>query len=188
MKVALDVSAVPDQVAGAGRYIVEVARRLPSHGVATTLVTRRDDVDRWAAISPRAQLAPLVPSSRASRLAVEALLLGASATARENDVWHAPHYTMPRRASSARVVTIHDLTFFTNPEWHERSKVAFFRRAITYATKNADALISVSDYTARLIEEMFPQHAPWSSRRWGSNSTSSLPTRRGTRRSSKATD
>ena len=30
MKVALDVSAVPLKVAGAGRYIVEVARRLPS--------------------------------------------------------------------------------------------------------------------------------------------------------------
>jgi glycosyltransferase involved in cell wall biosynthesis len=160
VKVALDVSAVPAQVAGAGRYIVEVARRLPAHGVNTTLVTRRDDTERWATISPNARTAPLVPSSRATRLAVEAYLLGASATARDNDVWHAPHYTMPRRIASPCVVTIHDLTFFTNPEWHERAKVAFFRRAITHSIKSANILISVSDYTARLIEEMFSSHAP----------------------------
>ncbi|HTT58664.1 MAG TPA: glycosyltransferase family 1 protein [Acidimicrobiales bacterium] len=160
MKVALDVSAVPAQVAGAGRYIVEVARRLPERNVTTTLVTRRDDTERWAAISPAANLAALVPSSRATRLAVEAYLLGASATAKENDVWHAPHYTMPRRHSTPCVVTIHDLTFFTNPEWHERSKVAFFRRAITFSVQHASVLISVSDFTARLIEETFPQHAP----------------------------
>jgi glycosyltransferase involved in cell wall biosynthesis len=160
LKVALDVSAVPPQVAGAGRYIVEVARRLPLRDVSTTLVTRRDDTERWAALSPEANLAPLVPSSRATRLATEAYLLGASTTAKENDLWHAPHYTMPRRHSTPCVVTIHDLTFFTNPEWHERSKVAFFRRAITFSAQHASVLISVSDYTARLMEELFPQHAP----------------------------
>jgi glycosyltransferase involved in cell wall biosynthesis len=160
VKVALDVSAVPPQVAGAGRYIVEVARRLPQRNVTTTLVTRRDDTERWAGISPEAILAPLVPSSRATRLAVEAYLLGASATAKENDLWHAPHYTMPRRHSTPCVVTIHDLTFFTNPEWHERSKVAFFRRAITFSAQHASVLIAVSDFTARLMEEIFPQHAP----------------------------
>ena len=160
MKVALDVSAVPAQVAGAGRYIVEVARRLPLRDVTTTLITRRDDTERWAGLSPSATLAPLVPSSRASRLAVEAYLLGTSATAKEVDLWHGPHYTMPRRRSTPCVVTIHDLTFFTNPEWHERSKVAFFRRAITFSAQHASVLISVSDFTARLMEELFPQHAP----------------------------
>jgi hypothetical protein len=49
MKVALDVSAVPLRVAGAGRYIVELAARLPASGVSTTLVTRRDDEVRWRA-------------------------------------------------------------------------------------------------------------------------------------------
>jgi glycosyltransferase involved in cell wall biosynthesis len=57
-------------------------------------------------------------------------------------------------------VTIHDLTFFTNPEWHEHSKTAFFRRAISYAAAHARVLISVSDYTARQIEELLPGHAP----------------------------
>jgi glycosyltransferase involved in cell wall biosynthesis len=67
---------------------------------------------------------------------------------------------MPHRRSRPTVVTIHDLTFFTNPEWHERSKVPFFRRAITYAASHADVLISVSDFTSRQLDEIVPRHAP----------------------------
>jgi glycosyltransferase involved in cell wall biosynthesis len=160
VKVALDVSAVPPRIAGAGRYVAELARRLPDADVATTLVTRRGDTTRWHDRSPRAKVKGLVPNGRASRLAYEAWLLGTSATARDVDLWHAPHYTMPRRGSTPTVVTIHDLTFFTNPEWHERSKVAFFRRAITYSARHARVLISVSDFSARLLASLIPEHAP----------------------------
>jgi glycosyltransferase involved in cell wall biosynthesis len=160
MKVALDVSAVPLKVAGAGRYIVEVARRLPARDVETTLVTRRDDVERWRDLSPEAALAPLVPRGRVTRLVTEAVLLGRSSTARSSDVWHGPHYTMPRTGGVPTVVTIHDLTFFTNPEWHERSKVEFFRRAITYSAAHARVLLSVSAFSARVLEEILPAHAP----------------------------
>jgi len=160
VRVALDVSAVPARPAGAGRYVVEIARRLPSVGVTTTLVTRRDDAPRWSQISPQSTIAPLVPAARARRLLYEAWSLGTSATAREADVWHGPHYTMPRRGDTASVVTIHDLTFFTNPEWHERSKVAYFRRAISYSAAHAAVLVSVSEFTARQMDDVLPGHAP----------------------------
>jgi glycosyltransferase involved in cell wall biosynthesis len=160
VKVALDASAVPARLAGAGRYVAELARRLPSLGVTTTLVTRRDDAARWEEMSPGSVIAPIVPSARAPRLIYEAWSLGASAAAREAQVWHAPHYTMPRRGTTPTVVTIHDLTFFTNPEWHERSKVVFFRRAIAYSARHARVLICVSDFTARQLDEFVPDHAP----------------------------
>jgi len=160
VKVALDVSAAPAKLAGAGRYISEVARRLPGLDIDTTLVCRRGDRSRWSALSPGSSIAPVVPNARLLRLAYEARALGTSAPARNCDLWHSPHYTMPRRRLKPTVVTIHDLTYFTNPEWHERSKVLFFSRAITYAAQHADALISVSDFTARQLEEYFPEHAP----------------------------
>lgn len=160
MKVGLDVSAVPPRLAGAGRYTAELARRLPARGIETTLVTRRGDADRWREWSPASSVAPIVPDARARRLVFEAWRLGTSASARRVDVWHAPHYTMPHRGSTPTVVTIHDLTFFTNPEWHERSKVAFFRRAINYSAEHAKVLISVSEFTARQIDEFIPGHAP----------------------------
>lgn len=160
MKIALDVSAVPVRIAGAGRYIAELASRVPERDVDTTLVTRRDDGARWRERSPRATLASTVPNARAARLTYEAWVLGTSHTARDVQVWHGPHYTMPRRGTTPTVVTIHDLTFFTNPEWHERTKVTFFRRAITFAAEHARVLVSVSEYSARLLEEILPAHAP----------------------------
>ena len=160
MKVALDVSAVPERVAGAGRYVVEVARRLAPSGLDATLVSRRGDDERWRSWCPGADVAPIVATSRARRLISEAWSLGTSDVARSADVWHGPHYTMPRRGSTPAVVTIHDLTYFTNPEWHERTKVEFFTRAIRYAADHARVLICVSETTARDLDRLVRDHAP----------------------------
>ena len=78
-------------------------------------------------------------------------------------VLHSVHYTMPerpRRSSIARMVTVHDLTFFTHPLEHSRSKRTLFRRAIRVAAKRADHLICVSEHTAddllRLVDVSVP--------------------------------
>jgi glycosyltransferase involved in cell wall biosynthesis len=160
MRLALDVSAVPPRMAGAGRYIGELARRVPSTGIDTTLVARRGDAPRWQELSPSAHVASIVPNARPARLLYEALAAGRSSTARGVDVWHSPHYTMPHRSNTPTVVTILDLMFFTNPEWHERSKVPFFRRAISYAATHADVLIAISEFTARQLDEHVATHAP----------------------------
>ncbi len=160
MKLALDVSSVPERVAGAGRYIVELARRLPETGLDTTLVTRVDDSARWLDVAPHAHVVSLVPKNRPARLFHEAWRLGTSSTAQDVDVWHSPHYSMAHRGSTPTVVTIHDLTFFTNPEWHEKSKVVFFRRAIEYSSTHAKVLVCVSEFTARQLDEFVPHHVP----------------------------
>jgi glycosyltransferase involved in cell wall biosynthesis len=55
------------------------------------------------------------------------------------------------------VVTVHDLTFFEHPEWHERSKVAFFQRMIRASTRRAGAIVTVSEHTrARLAAVLAP--------------------------------
>ncbi len=160
MRVALDVSAVPERPAGAGRYVVELARRLPGGADEVTLVARRGDAARWRAWSPASRVVTPVPAARPLRLAYEAVALGRGSAARGADVWHGPHYTMPRTGATPCVVTLHDLTFFTNPEWHERAKVQYFRRAIAYAAHHAAVLLSVSAYTARVLDEVLTDHAP----------------------------
>jgi glycosyltransferase involved in cell wall biosynthesis len=73
------------------------------------------------------------------------------------DVWHAPHYTMPLRSKLPTVVAMHDLTFFDHPEWHERSKVVYFRRMMTAAAARADAIITGShDAADRLRSRLRP--------------------------------
>jgi glycosyltransferase involved in cell wall biosynthesis len=159
MKVNLDVSAVPARPAGAGRYVVEMARRLPAAELDLTVVTRRDDIERWGTLAPRASALNLVPSPRPARLLFEAVQLARGVSA-QADLWHGPHYTMPHRAQIPVVVTICDMTFFTNPEWHEKSKVPVFRRAISYAARHADALISISDTTTRLLHDIAQPRVP----------------------------
>jgi glycosyltransferase involved in cell wall biosynthesis len=55
-------------------------------------------------------------------------------------------------------VTVHDLTFFDHPEWHERAKVVYFRRMIRAAAQRAAVVVCVSAFTAeRLRTEVDPQ-------------------------------
>jgi glycosyltransferase involved in cell wall biosynthesis len=75
-------------------------------------------------------------------------------------VHHSPHYTMPERARVPVVVTIHDCTFFDHPEWHERSKVVTFRRAIRVACRRAASVICVSETTARRLRELCDVQVP----------------------------
>lgn len=159
MKVALDVSAIPARPAGAGRYVVELASRLPGTGIETTLVTRRGDDARWRAWSSNASIDASVPNPRPVRLAYEALIAGRRRTP-SVDLWHGPHYTMPHAARRPTVVTICDMTFFTNPEWHERGKVLFFQRAIRYASVHAHALLSISHTTTQILRDLLSPDVP----------------------------
>jgi glycosyltransferase involved in cell wall biosynthesis len=149
VRVLLDVSAVPARPVGAGVYTIAMAHGLDARGdVELHLLTRHADAKRWSSIAPGAVVHADAPDPRPLRLAWEQL--GAPGLARRlrPDVWHGPHYTMPLRASVPAVVTVHDLTFFDHPEWHERSKVAYFRRMIRAAAARADILVCISAFTA----------------------------------------
>jgi len=66
-------------------------------------------------------------------------------------VHHGPHYTMPRHPQVPTVVTVHDLSFFASPGWHERSKVLLFRRAIRRAAREAAVVVCPSQVTAEAL-------------------------------------
>lgn len=156
--VALDVSAVPASPAGAGRYIVELARALDRAGaVDLTLVARRGDGERWGALAPHSRLCAPVPAPRPARLAYERLGLARRVGALTDpavEIYHGPHYTFPAGLRTAVVVTVHDLTFIEHPEWHERAKVPFFSRAIRRAAAEADVVVCVSTTTAGRLREL----------------------------------
>jgi glycosyltransferase involved in cell wall biosynthesis len=60
---------------------------------------------------------------------------------------HSPHYTLPLRAGRPVVVTIHDATFFTQPEVHTAVKGTFFRSATRTALRRATRVIVPSKAT-----------------------------------------
>jgi glycosyltransferase involved in cell wall biosynthesis len=162
VRVLLDVSAVPARPVGAGIYTVALASGLARrpHDVELHLLTRRDDADRWSTLAPGAAVHAVAPRRRPARLAWEQVGATGVAARVAPDVWHGPHYTMPLRLDIPAVVTVHDMTFFDHPEWHERSKVVYFRRMIRASAARASVLACVSEYTAsRLRARVHPHGA-----------------------------
>jgi glycosyltransferase involved in cell wall biosynthesis len=161
LRVGLDVSAVPALPAGAGHYTLALAAALDARpDVDLTLVCRRGDDGRWALLTPGAAIVAQAPQPRPLRLAWEQTVLPLLLRRLPIDVWHSPHYTMPETSHLPRVVTVHDLTFFDHPEWHEKSKVPVFRRAIKVAGRRADAIICVSQHTADRLQQRVRPRAP----------------------------
>jgi glycosyltransferase involved in cell wall biosynthesis len=149
LRVALDVSAVPDRPVGAGHCILQLAGHLAVRpDVDLVLCGRRSDRARWTGLVAPEDLFATAPDPRPLRLAWEQLRLGSLIASSGASVHHGPHYTMPRRSPVPSVVTVHDLSFFDAPEWHERSKVALFRRAIRRAARDAAVVVCPSRFTA----------------------------------------
>ncbi len=161
LALALDVSAVPARPGGAGHYTVALARTLAARSdVDLTLLARHGDEGRWPASPAGSAVRAAVPSSRPGRLAFEQVGLASVLRRLKVQVHHGPHYTMPARAPVPCVVTIHDCTFFDHPEWHLRTKSAFFRRAIRHAARHARALVCVSQVTAERLASSCDVRAP----------------------------
>jgi glycosyltransferase involved in cell wall biosynthesis len=156
---SLDVSAIPSQPAGAGRYVVELARALGTRDdVALTVACRKGDAARWRRLAPASRLLEKVWAPRPLRLAYEQWRLGRVLAGLSDPaiaVHHGPHYTFPHGLGHVGVaVTVHDLTFFDHPEWHETAKVPFFQRAIRRAAAEADVILCVSETTAERLRAL----------------------------------
>ncbi|HEX4244626.1 MAG TPA: glycosyltransferase family 1 protein, partial [Acidimicrobiales bacterium] len=149
LALTLDVSAVPADPVGAGQYTMHLASALAARAdVDVTLIGRRGDRVRWPETAPGAPVVATAPQVRPLRLAWEQLALPGLLRRLDPSVHHGPHYTMPERSSVPMVVTVHDLSFFEDPQWHDRTKVVLFKRAIRVAARRAAAVVCPSRATA----------------------------------------
>jgi glycosyltransferase involved in cell wall biosynthesis len=161
VRVAIDATAIPASLTGAGRYVTDLVNALDARDdVALDVFTRRADGARWRTAAPSATVVEAAPRSRVARLAWEQVGLPRRLRRLAVDVHHGPHYTMPLRARVPVVVTVHDMTFFDHPDWHERSKVPVFTGAISTAARRAAAIVCVSETTAARFRDRFPSSAP----------------------------
>ncbi len=63
------------------------------------------------------------------------------------DVIHSPHESMPLRPNKPVVVTVHDLTFFTEPDAHSPVTATFYKAAIRTSARRATRLVVPSKAT-----------------------------------------
>jgi glycosyltransferase involved in cell wall biosynthesis len=153
-RVAVDATAVPAKLTGAGVYAARMLAALALRGEV--------DLDVFVApASARSLAAPgldLYPVraaglGRPARIGWSYLGAGRAARSVGADLLHGIHYELPRRAGMPTVVTVHDLTLVTHPQWHEASKVRFFGWAMRRSVAAASRVLCVSATTARDLTE-----------------------------------
>jgi glycosyltransferase involved in cell wall biosynthesis len=150
IRVAIEASAVPARLTGAGVYVARLLAAMAS----------RDDVEAEVFCAPGSAAALAAPglrlhpvaaarAGRPARIIWTQLLAGRAARAAGADLLHGVHYELPLAARLPAVVTVHDLTLLTNPEGHEPGKVRYFGRALRRAVRVARRVLCVSATTAR---------------------------------------
>ena len=149
MKVVVDATAMPGLRAGAAHYVIELLRAVDGSDADVHVLVKDADSAELASIVPGAEVHPVRVGGRASRMAWSHTLLARRVNALRPDVFHGPHYTLPSGLRCPSVVTFHDPTFFTHPQLHERTKVAYFTRAARSAVRRAARVIAISQYARR---------------------------------------
>ena len=149
-RVLVDATSVPADRGGVGRYLDGLLGALAAHtDIDLSVVCQRTDLERYSRMLPTSQVlaAPAAAAHRPARLAWEQTGLPLLAQQVGASVLHSPFYTCPLRAGCPVTVTVHDATFFTEPEHYEKSRGTFFRSAIKTSLRRADRVIVPSKAT-----------------------------------------
>ncbi|HEX7744686.1 MAG TPA: glycosyltransferase family 1 protein [Micromonosporaceae bacterium] len=151
-RVLIDATSVPADRGGVGRYVdglLGALGKVVGSQVELAVVGLRTDTERYGRMLPAAEVvsAPAAVAHRPARLAWEQTGLPLLAQQVRADVLHSPFYTCPLRAGCPVTVTVHDATFFTEPEHYDKSRRTFFRSAIKTSLRRADRLIVPSKAT-----------------------------------------
>ena len=149
-RVLLDATAVPADRGGVGRYVDGLVAALSASGQSLVVVCQRSDAERFGRVA--ADSAEIVPgpsaiSHRPARLAWEQTGLPLVAQQVGADLIHSPYYTMPLHAPVPVVVTLHDVTFFSEPELHSAVRTGFYRSATRTAVRRAARVVVPSQAT-----------------------------------------
>ncbi|NMH97415.1 glycosyltransferase family 4 protein [Pseudonocardia acidicola] len=147
IRLLLDATAIPAERGGVGRYVDNLVVALAAEGADVVVACQRRDAAAFDAAG--ATVHPLHPvgERRPVRLAWEQSGLPLLAHSVRADVVHCPHYTMPLVPGRPVVVTLHDVTFFSDPGRHLAHKAVFFRAATRHAVRSAAVCIVPSEVT-----------------------------------------
>lgn len=156
-RVLVDAAAVPADRGALIRYVDGLVAALDRAGADVAVVCQRADVERYGALAPSARILPGPTGivNRAARLVWEQTGVPLLARQVGAQVIHAPYYSMPLRSGLPTVVTVHDVTWFTESSQHSTVKASFFRSATRTAVRHASRVIVPSKATSpeRLLAE-----------------------------------
>lgn len=177
LKLLLEVDALSPPLAGIGRYVLALlqqfddstefediqcfrrGRRLTPTAALRAANSRPADVTahkstdaknprkalkRWLIPPAKALLRPLLPALEKRALRDLA----------ESHIYHAPNFRLAPFAGR-KIVTFHDLSVLTLPEFHPRERVALLTPAMERAAQAADHIITPSAHVRREVMDHF---------------------------------
>jgi len=149
LRVLVDATGVPTDRGALGRYVDGLIGALGATGTGLAVTCQRSDEERYRRLAPDATIVagPIALGHRTERLAWEQSGLPVVAERVGADVLHMPYYTMPLRPGLPTVVTVHDVTFFTDPERYTATIAMSLKSATRTAVRQATRLIVPSNAT-----------------------------------------
>ena len=161
MQICLDYQPAVTQRAGIGRYTRVLAgellkQKLPEDDLRLFYLDffRRGKVDL-----PGAKTTPsrLLPGAILQRLWRTAHFPPFDWLAGKADVYHFCNFLRPPLKRGRSVVTIFDMSFERFPQFAEAKNLRNLRRGIKTTVRDADAIITISDFSAQEIAELLPE-------------------------------
>jgi glycosyltransferase involved in cell wall biosynthesis len=149
LRVLVDATDVPTDRGALGRYVDGLIGALAGTDVDLAVACQRADEERYGRLAPGAAIVagPAGLGHRSERHAWEQSGLPVVAEQVGADVIHLPNYSMPLRPGLPTVVTIHDLSFFTDPERYTAISAMSLMSATKTAARQATRLIVPSNAT-----------------------------------------
>jgi len=153
LRIGIDAHAIGSRLGGNETYILDVLASLEDHPQHRYFVYVTDEAaaERAREALPLASGIRIIGSSNTFvRLGFR---LGALCRADKVDVLHV-QYVAPLTAPRV-VVSIHDLSFIHHPEWYGLVERTRFRLTVRRTARQAQRILTISDYSRRDIIETF---------------------------------
>lgn len=152
--ILLDATAISAQRGGVGRYVEELARQAVFADAPVVVVCQPRDESVFSSFDCDLVVAPRFVQSVPLRFLWEQVGLPLLARRLAATVIHSPHYTFPLITGRRRVVTVHDLTFWSYPDRHSLLKRVFFRWWISASARRRLDVIVPSRATGNEYERL----------------------------------
>src|SRR3984957_13784171 len=149
LRVLVDATDVPTDRGALGRYVDGLIGALAGTDVDLAVACQRADEERYGRLAQGAAIVagPIGLGHRSERRAWEQSGLPVVAEQVGADVIHMPNYTMPMHPGLPTVVTIHDLSFYTDPDRYTAISGMSLKSATKTTARQATRLIVPSNAT-----------------------------------------
>jgi len=155
MNILIDFTQIPKQKVGVGVYAVNLVKQIAKLDLKNNYYILIQDDEHSLDSSERNNFKLINIQSKIFRKVIFRLLLEQWVIPyiiikKKIDIIHSLHYSFPLLTFGAKkIVTIHDMSFFLFPKYHEISKRYYFSFFIHLVARLADKIISVSQSTSK---------------------------------------